>query len=517
MSVAEKRMLHSDAFAWYMEDDPVLRSTVVAIVRMDRSPDWDRLRERIDRLTKLAPVLRMRVQVPPLRIGPPRWSVDEAFDLDYHLRRIRVRDGGSWPEVLEFARTAAMSDFDRARPLWEFTLLEGMADGGSALVTKLHHSLTDGIGGVQLAALVVDPGPESPKLEPPPRAPQGHSLSTIELAARSVTDEAAEFSAAAARMIRSAPGNLAHAVRHPREAAQDAGAAMLSIARFVVPVNHASSTVLGERRIGRQLATMDVAVSELHAAAALGGGHLNDAFLAALVSGLHRYHERRGADLPRLHVIVPVSVRTDHDAVGGNRITLIRVTLPGELAEPAERIAQIAAVMRRWRHEPALNHTQPIAFGLNLLPRAYLGGMFKRVELLASDVPGIPQRVWLAGAEINGYYGFGPTIGAGLNATLMSYAGTCNIGVNVDLGAVDRPELLLECLHEGVAEVVALAHAPRPRKLRHRAARGTGDEVVIGARTQREALGRSGADVEHEIVVAPHLVEPSVDVERASV
>lgn len=517
MVATDKRMLHSDAFAWYMEDDPVLRSTVVAISRMDRSPDWDRLRDRIDRLTKLVPVLRMRVQVPPLRIGPPRWTVDERFDLDFHLKRIRVRDGGGWTDVLEFARTAAMSDFDRARPLWEFTLLEGMADGGSALVTKLHHSLTDGIGGVQLAALVVDPGPESPPLEPAPRAPRGHALSTIELAARTLTDEAAEFTAAAGRVARSAPGGVAHAVRHPREAAHDAVAATLSIARFVAPVNHASSTVLGERRLGRQLATMDVPLADLHAAAAAGGGHLNDAFLAALVGGLHRYHERRGADLSQLRVIVPVSVRTDHDGVGGNRITLIRITLPGELAEPGERIAQIATVMRRWRHEPALQHTQEIAFGLNLLPRAYLGGMFKRVELLASDVPGIPQTVWLAGAKITGYYGFGPTIGAGLNATLMSYAGTCNVGVNVDLGAVDRPELLLECLRDGVAEVIALAGPPQARTLRRRAARGPGDEVLVEACTQREALSRSRGHVEDEGAVPPRLVEPRVDVERASV
>jgi diacylglycerol O-acyltransferase / wax synthase len=328
-------------------------------------------------------------------------------------------------------------------------------------VTKLHHSLTDGIGGVQLAALVVDPGPDADSLDAPPAEPVGHSLSTVGLTARSIGDDVVEFSSAAGRVARSIPGLLLHAAIHPLDTAQQSAAAAASIARFVAPIAAASSTLLGERHIRRQLVTIDIPLSELHSAAVAGGGHLNDAYLAALTGAMHRYHLRRGAELRELRVTVPVSVRTGADTLGGNRITLIRITLPAELAEPAERIGQIAAVMRGWRHEPALAHTQPIAFGLNLLPRAYLGGVFKRVELLASDVPGLPVPVWLAGARITGYYAFGPTIGAGLNATLMSYAGTCNIGVNIDIDAVDDPTEMLECIHQGIDEVLALAH-PAP-------------------------------------------------------
>ena len=460
MSESQQRMLHSDAFAWYMEKDPVLRSTVVAIIRLDRNPDWDQLRSRIDRLTRLVPVMRMRVQAPPLRVGPPRWTIDERFDLDFHLRRARVAGAGEWAEVLEFGRTAAMDDFDRARPLWEFTLLEGLADGSAALVTKLHHSLSDGIGGVQLATLVVDAGPEPTPLGPVPPEPQGHALSALDLATRSVGDDALEASSAAIRVVRSLPKDVIHALRHPRDATKQALAATASVVRFVAPVNRPFSTVLGKRRTGRMLATLDVPLADLHGAATASGGHLNDAYLAALTGGMHRYHSRRGADLSQLRVTVPVSVRTAEDTLGGNRITLIRIKLPAAIAEPAERIHQIADIMGRWRHEPALGHTQEIAFGLNLLPRAYLGGVFKRIELLASDVPGIPEPVWLAGATVTGYYGFGPTIGSGLNATLMSYAGTCNIGINIDTGAIEDPEGMLECVREGMDEVLALAPGP---------------------------------------------------------
>ncbi|HEV7204834.1 MAG TPA: wax ester/triacylglycerol synthase domain-containing protein [Jatrophihabitans sp.] len=455
--MAGTRMLHSDAFAWYMEKDPVLRSTIVAVNRLESAPDWESLHHRIDRLTRLVPSLRMRVQAPPLRIGPPRWSVDENFDLAYHLRRSGLGAGAGWDDVLEFARTAAMADFDRSRPLWEFTLLEGLAGGEAAFVTKLHHSLTDGIGGMQLAALVVDLAPDAHPDESLPPAPIGHSSSVLGLTARSIADDLVEFAGATARIARAVPGETVSAVRHPLTAAKTVFATTASVGRFVTPVSNQLSSELGERRTGRHLAVLDVPVDRLLAASRAAGGHLNDAFLAALTDGMHRYHERRGVPLDEVRVTMPVSLRSGTDPLGGNRITLTRIRMPAAIAEPADRIKHISRLVSQWRHEPALGHAQEIAFGLNLLPRAYLGGMFKRVELLASDVPGIPQPVWLAGARVIGYYAFGPTIGSGMNATLMSYAGTCNIGVNVDTGAVDDPEALIDCLREAFEDVLALA------------------------------------------------------------
>ncbi|HZC52797.1 MAG TPA: wax ester/triacylglycerol synthase domain-containing protein [Mycobacterium sp.] len=456
-----QRMLHSDAFAWYMEKDPVLRSTLVAIARLDRSPDWAQLKSRIDRLTRLVPPLRMCVQAPPLRVGPPRWTVDASFDLDFHLRRARIAEPAGWPEVVEFARTAAMESFDRDRPLWVFTLLDGMADGGAAAVMKLHHSLTDGIGGIQLAGLVLDPGPDSPPLDAMPAQPQGRQLSTLELTTRSLGDDLAEAANAAGRIVRALPGATVKSILDPVGAAKAALDTTVSVGRIVRPINRQASTVLGARCTGRVLSTMDVPFADLHTAATVGGGRLNDAYLAALVGGMHRYHQRSGGQLPQMRVTVPVSIRDGNDPIGGNRITLIRVKVPASIDEPAERIRRIAQIMRRWQGESALGHTQEIAFGLNLLPRPYLGGIFKRVELLASDVPGVPQPMWLAGARVVGYYAFGPTIGSGLNATLMSYAGTCNVGINVDTGAVDDPQAMLECVREGFAEVLALARPGR--------------------------------------------------------
>src|SRR5689334_13298439 len=143
-------MRDSDAFTWYMERDPVLRSTVVAVAFLDGTPDWEALVARLDHATRLVPSFRRRVLEPPARLSTPRWATDPEFDLSWHLRRIAAPPPHTDATVLAVARQAAMTAFDRARPLWEFTLVEGLAGERAALVMKVHHSLTDGLGGMQL-------------------------------------------------------------------------------------------------------------------------------------------------------------------------------------------------------------------------------------------------------------------------------------------------------------------------------------------------------------------------------
>ena len=149
-------MRDTDAFSWYMERDPLLRSTVVTVLLFDRSPDFAGLRDKGERASRLVPGLRHRLVVPPLRLAPPRWIVDPDFDLSWHVRRVEAPSPKTLGAVLEFARNAGMAGFDPARPMWEWTLVEGLEDGRAAVVLKFHHALTDGIGAMQLAATLFD-------------------------------------------------------------------------------------------------------------------------------------------------------------------------------------------------------------------------------------------------------------------------------------------------------------------------------------------------------------------------
>ena len=176
----DRRMSDADALMWAIEKDPLLRSTITAVAVLDHAPDHDRLLDKVERATRLIPRLRQRVLASPLVPAPPRWVVDPNFDLRYHLRWLRAPRPGTLRTLLDVAAPIAMQGFDRARPLWEFTVVEDLADGKAALIQKVHHSITDGVGGMKLAMMILDLEAEPVGVaEPMPAAPEPEHLSSV--------------------------------------------------------------------------------------------------------------------------------------------------------------------------------------------------------------------------------------------------------------------------------------------------------------------------------------------------
>ena len=449
-----------DAFAVHMEEDPLLRSTIVAVALFDTTPDWDVLVDRMERATRLAPSFRSLLVQPPLRLGPLRRVPDPDFDLGWHLRRMAAPAPHSLDEVLAFASTSGMTAFDVARPLWEFTLMEDLTDGRSALVMKVHHSLTDGIGAIQLAQHVVDLERSTPELGPMPDVPPAERTSAARLVVDSLSSNLTRTAALAGDRLRRLPGDLVGLVRDPIGVAGRSLKVAGSIANFVRPVTSTMSPLMTDRRLAWQYQALDVPFAELRLAGKSADGTVNDAFMAAVAGGLARYHDRHGQPVDELRVTMPVSVRQSDDAEGGNRITLARLVIPVGLADPTERIRAIRSISRQWRSEPSIPYSNAIAGALNLLPRTITGEMLKHVDFTASNVPGFPESVYVGGARVTAFYPFGPPIGASANFTLMSYAGTCNIGLTADRGAVADPEELVACLIEGFEEVLELGGRP---------------------------------------------------------
>ena len=460
-------MRDSDAFSWYMERDPQLRSTVVTIAILDRPPDWDLLRARVERASRRLPVFRARIVHPPMRLATPRWTHVGELDLDWHLQRASLPASTGWQGLLDLARRKAVTAFDPVRPLWEMTLVEGLPDGRAAFVMVFHHSLTDGVGGVDMAMELFDaersPAPDD---RPVPHLP-AEDLAGLRLAWESLGYDARKLTRVLRALPRAGARAAVHTARSPRSSVRHVARTAASVARFVAPVFDTKSPVMRDRRLSRSFDVLEVPLGDLHRAGHEGGGHLNDAYLAAVTGGLRRYHERHGAAVTDLRVTLPISLRRPGDPPGGNLITLVRLALPAGISDPATRMDAIRTVVQRWREEPSLALTQPIAMTLNLLPPGVVGSMFKHVDFLASNVPGFPIPIFLAGARVEGYYPFGPTIGAAVNLTLMSYVDTCCIGINCDRAAVPDADVLVACVREGFEEVLALAgdHAPVRRPL----------------------------------------------------
>ena len=202
---------------------------------------------------------------------------------------------------------------------------------------------------------------------------------------------------------------------------------------------------------------LQVDLAELKSASKTAGGSLNDGFVAAVTGGLRRYHEHHRAPVGELRVTLPISIRTPDDPAAGNRITLERFRVPVALADPASRIRATGERCRAARGKRSLPHTNAIAGVLNLLPPSAVSSMLKHVDFLASNVPGLGFPVFLAGARMTRYVPFGPTLGAAFNVTLLSYDGTCSIGVTMDGAAIPDTAVFMRCLAEGFDEVLALA------------------------------------------------------------
>jgi diacylglycerol O-acyltransferase len=450
-------MQNSDAFTWHMEEDPLLRSTVVAVMILDDAPDWDRLPERIDRATRIAPGYRHKVVPMPFRLATPRWVVDPDFDLSWHLRRFVAAPPNNLESVLEFARKEGMAAFDKDRPLWKYTFIEGLEGGKTALVMKLHHALTDGVGGMDVLRLLFDTMRSPSDLGPMPEAPVGENIGTIDLVRDALGYDWSQLYGFARAAASSALGDLTHAMRHPRSTLAETIETGASIARVMRPVNDTLSPVITERHLAWHYDVLELPLRHILDAAHAAGVKHNDAFLSGVTAGLRLYHERHGQTVEELRVIMPVSIRQDDDPIGGNRITLMRFRLPVGIADATERMRETRERCEPVKNDKSLQYTQAIAGTLNLLPRAYVGGMLKHIDFLASNVPGVSVPFYLAGAKVTHFYGFGPTIGAALNVTLMSYCGTCMVSVNIDAGAIADPDVFMDCLRDGFNEVLSVA------------------------------------------------------------
>ena len=188
---------------------------------------------------------------------------------------------------------------------------------------------------------------------------------------------------------------------------------------------------------------------------------------------------------------MPINLRVDGDALGGNHFTPARFLVPVDVKDPAERISVMGERCRWIRDEPAVNLTDALAAVLNQLPTAlttsFFGAMLKGADFVTSNIPGAPVPVYLAGAQLDRMYAFAPLSGTAVNVTLISHCGTCCIGVNSDSVAVPDPEILVRAPRGRVRR------DPRPRSLSRRTGRAEvsenrkagGDPV----RARRRTLG----------------------------
>jgi diacylglycerol O-acyltransferase / wax synthase len=461
-----RRMSPTDAVLWYMGKIADYRSTIGSLVILAHQPPADRLRAEMERLSALLPRMRQRVVEVPFALAPPEWVEDDQFDLDYHLRSLAVPKSAGIDDLLDELSPLYATPFDPDRPLWEAYVVDGLVDGRGAVFIKMHHCLTDGVGGSRMFEAVT--GESAPGDLPAVRYVERRSTDPLAMLWRAGLHNAGEVAGGA----RAALARVAAGLRDPLaelEGMRGSVRALNGLLRELMP-SDAASPVPRRRSLSRRLSTYDMPLAGIDAVRARLGATVNDVVLDIVCGAMHRWHTMRGNDVEELKALVPVSIRGAGDAHAGNRIALLSVPLPIGERDPLRRLRVIQTRMAEVKADRRATMYPLIARAMTMMPdfvtRRIGRQQAERTNFVCTNVPG-PKRVrYLAGAEMERIYPYAPLVGDHpLAIALFSYRGTLFVGLDIDpLEMHDLPQFR-DALRESHAEVLNVGrYAERPRR-----------------------------------------------------
>jgi diacylglycerol O-acyltransferase / wax synthase len=380
----------------------------------------------------------------PLHLGPLFWGEDPELDLDRHLHHVVLDPPGDDRTLAEVVSDIASRQLARDRPLWEISVIDGLADGRFAVLLKMHHSIVDGVSAANIMGHLLDLEPvPAPRTATRERRAQ-NTPSPIELLVGGLTSRLiapltlARLVPETAIRLAKALGRLNHDEDRTNSVAKP----------FTAPRTSFNATLTARRSV----AFVDVRLADIKAVKSALGVTVNDV-VTAVVGGALRHYLEDGGELPDqpLLAAVPISVHDQTaDRAGTTKVSVMFSTLATDEEDPVERLKTIAAsnarakeihkmvgadTLMRWSELFWLNS---MAVGARLYSTLHLADHHRVVHnLILSNVPGPPVPLYMAGARVVGVYPFGPiTDGAALNITVLSQ------GDRVGFGIITCPDLL---------------------------------------------------------------------------
>ena len=419
--------------AFLYGETPAMHMHVIGLIVVDPSTmpggySFAKIRALLADRSEYIPAMRRRLAPVPLHLAPPYWVTDPDFDLDYHVRRIAVPSPGGDAEVAEIVGDIASRSLDRAKPLWEFWVVEGLENGHVAIIGKMHHSTVDGVTGANLLFEMFD-------LEPSPAPREDRPKAEL---LKGKPGDAALVGRAVFDLARRPFGM----VKLAGETAYRMGNLLVARRRrsgpgMPTPFTAARTSFNAALTPHRKVAFVQVSLDDVKKVRKAFGCKVNDVVLAVCAGALRRYLADRD-ELPEdraLIASVPVGVHDETaDREGTNKVSIMFSTLATDIEDPVARLRCIAesnegakeehkfvgaSTLQQWA-----DYATPNMF--SLAARLYSGLRLSERHpvvhnLIISNVPGPPVPLYFAGARLVALYPLGPILeGAGLNVTVLS-------------------------------------------------------------------------------------------------
>jgi diacylglycerol O-acyltransferase len=394
----------------------------------------EEIRQRIRHRLDLVPKLRRRVQTSVLPGAPPLWTDDPQFDIARHVEVIDLPSPGTDEQLWEVCAELFTRRLDRKRPLWHMCVVDGLAGERVAVVDRIHHSLADGLAGVEMATVLFDFGGQTNDLSAhTPGATVRRFDNSAPILPGTVQDlsRLGEFGQ---RWL----GRGWNAVFHPIEALRDVtrlGGAITTLVGtgLLRPSTSLNRPISTDRSVVVLRQPLDVLQEAAHAF----GVTMNDLVLTAVGGGVARLIEARGERLPTdVHVLVPVGLDPGDRHALGNRVSAWFVRVPVGIAKPVERLHSVSESSGRARAHREELITETVLDLLGPAPQpmmACIGTLANHqplFNLVVTNVPGPSECLYLLGARMLEAYPFVPLAGnLTLGVAAMSYNGDLTLGV----------------------------------------------------------------------------------------
>jgi WS/DGAT/MGAT family acyltransferase len=445
----------------------------------------DRMCEVLTERLHLLPPFRWRLVEVPLGLDHPYWAEDPDFDVEYHVRELALPAPGDERQLAEQVARIHSRPLDRAHPLWELYVIQGLRDGRVGVFTKIHHAAIDGVSGAEILTVLLDPAPEGRALPPAPDGrPPDRVPGQLEMLQRGLLGLPRQQ----LRALNALPRTLAHLdaipgvqgvpgaptvarltrrIRRIGRPARDGG--MLEAPRSKAPRTVFNGPVSSHRRV----AFRTLSLSTVKAIKNATGTTVNDVVVTICAGALRAWlDERRELPDAPLVAMIPVSVRTDEErGTFGNRVSTMAVAIPTDVADPLERLRAAHEALRSAKEHhhaipaslmqdatrfiPPAIHARASRVTLRLSARNLMSPIF---NVVISNVPGSPTPLYMAGARLLANYPVSAvTDGMGLNITVLSYEDRLDFAVVADREQVPDAWPLTDALGDALDELAACA------------------------------------------------------------